>query len=156
MTQIFPGRYTANIDGDFVVFIIGFRINRLWKVHKWWPVAQAMQPMLRALAADPRKGLLHASSGIIGRGPALIQYWRSFEDLEQFARNDPHLASWKRFSREVGDSGDVGIWHETYFVRAGAYECVYGNMPRSGLAAAGQHVRVAEKGNTAAQRIGAT
>lgn len=27
-------RLTAEIDGDFVVFLIGMRVNRLWKVHK--------------------------------------------------------------------------------------------------------------------------
>ncbi len=49
----------------------------------------------------------------------------------------------------------VGIWHETYVVRAGDYECLYGNMPRFGLAKAGEHVPVASKGETAAARLGA-
>ena len=35
--------------------------------------------------------------------------------------------------------GDIGIWHETFRVRAGEYEAIYGNMPRFGLAAAGEH-----------------
>jgi hypothetical protein len=30
-------RLTATIDGDFVVFLIGMRLNQPWKVHKWWP-----------------------------------------------------------------------------------------------------------------------
>ena len=29
MAAVFNGRYTANIEGDFVVFNIGMRINRL-------------------------------------------------------------------------------------------------------------------------------
>ena len=33
-------------------------------------------------------------------------------------------------------SGDIGIWHETYLIRAGEYETVYGSMPRVGLARA--------------------
>jgi hypothetical protein len=49
----------------------------------------------------------------------------------------------------------VGIWHETYQVRAGAYECIYGNMPVIGLAAAGRHVPLAQEGQSAAVRIGA-
>ena len=28
MPQIFPGRYTADVEGDFVVFLIGMRVNR--------------------------------------------------------------------------------------------------------------------------------
>jgi len=49
------------------------------------------------------------------RGVALVQYWRSFEQLEQFARSPAatHLEAWKRFNRAVGADGSVGIWHET-------------------------------------------
>jgi hypothetical protein len=54
----------------------------------------------------------------------------------------------------VHGSGDVGIWHETYVVGAGAYESVYSNMPVFGLAAASRHVPVARKANAAAARIG--
>ena len=39
--------------------------------------------------------------------------------------------------KDVRYEGDVGIWHETFKVRAGEYESVYGNMPVMGLAAAG-------------------
>jgi hypothetical protein len=27
-------RLSAEMDGEFVVFLIGMRINRMWKVHK--------------------------------------------------------------------------------------------------------------------------
>ena len=39
-----------------------------------------------------------------------------FESLDRFARDTdrPHLEPWRRFNRAVRDSGDVGIWHETY------------------------------------------
>ena len=58
------------------------------------------------------------------------------------------------FNRAVGDNGDVGVYHETYQVKAGQYEVVYGNMPVFGLAAASAHVPVAKRGATAAERIG--
>ena len=60
----------------------------------------------------------------------------------------------KRFNRAVRASGDVGIWHETYKVRAGEYESVYVNMPRIGLAAAGAHLPIGSTGQSAARRIG--
>ena len=44
--------------------------------------------------------------------------------------------------RELMKEGPVGIWHETYLVEPGKFECVYGNMPRFGLAAAGDHVKL--------------
>jgi hypothetical protein len=27
----------AEMDGEFVVFLIGMRINKPWKLHKWLP-----------------------------------------------------------------------------------------------------------------------
>jgi hypothetical protein len=85
-----------------------------------------------------------------------VQYWRSFEQLEQFARSPSmtHLEAWKRFYRGVGGDGSVGIWHETYVVQAGQYECLYGNMPRRGLARAGQHLPVGGARETARRRMG--
>ena len=49
MGKVIPGRYTAHMDGSFVVFVIGFRINKWWAVHKWLPVMNAMTPMLQEL-----------------------------------------------------------------------------------------------------------
>lgn len=155
--RVHPGRYTAQIDGDFVVFVIGMRINKLWKLRSWVPVARAMGPMLRELALHPDKGMLGVRTMVSGRTITLIQYWRSFDQLERFARaaDDPHLAAWRRFNQTVGTGGDVGIFHETYRVPAGGYECVYNNMPVIGLAAAGDHLPVARRGETARERIGA-
>jgi len=153
---MFPGRHTAHIDGEFVVFIIGMRINRPWKPHKWLPVFTAMGPMVRELEADPDSGFLGATHGFLAAGPALVQYWRSFEHLERYARSSDarHLPAWHEFNKRVRNSGDVGIWHETYRVRAGDYEAVYGNMPRVGLAAASEHRPVGSANATAARRIG--
>ena len=156
MARRFPGRYSARIEGDFVVVLIGMRINRPWKVHKWWPVLAAMRPMLRELEADPDSGLLHVQQALIGGGPAAVQYWRSFEQLERWAR-DPdaaHLPAWREFNRRVRASGDIGIWHETYLVPAGSYEAIYGNMPRIGLATAAEHLPTADLAESAARRAG--
>ena len=39
--MIRPERLTATLDGDFVVFLIGMRVNRPLKLHRWLPVAAA-------------------------------------------------------------------------------------------------------------------
>lgn len=159
MAKVHPGRYTAQAEGEFVVFLIGMRINKPWKPHKWLPVFVAMPPMIRELEAHPEKGMMRAKIALIGSSIAYVQYWRSFEDLARFARDpdDPHLPAWKRFNKRVRGSGDVGIWHETYKVTAAGSEAVYGNMPRWGLAEAFGHAPVGStSGQSAAKRIGAS
>ncbi len=154
MSKVQPGRFSAHIEGDFVVFIIGMRVNKWWKLHKWIPVAAAMGPMVKELSTHREKGMLGARQ-YFGRTTMMVQYWRSFEALEAFSKDkdDPHLEAWRRFNAKVGTSGDVGVYHETYRVAAGGYECVYANMPVLGLASAGDHVPVARRGDSARERI---
>jgi fumigallin biosynthesis monooxygenase-like protein len=154
--RIFKGRYTAKTDKPFVVFLIGMRINKWWRLDKWWPVAYAMRPMLVSLFTNPEKGFLHAEHYWNLNGITIIQYWRSFEDLDNFARNssDPHLAPWKKYNQAIGTDGSVGIWHDTYTVNPDQFECVYGNMPRFGLTAAREHVPAIGRRETASMRLG--
>lgn len=156
MTQTFPGRYTAVTDEPFVVFIIGMRINRWWALRKWAPTALAMGPMLRTLYTHQQeKGFLAARTFLFWRGVMLVQYWRSFEDLERFARStdDPHLKAWQRFNKAIGGDGSVGIFHETYMIQPGGHETVYNNMPVFGLASAFTHTPVAGRRHTARGRL---
>ncbi len=153
MSLIFPGRFTAQVDGSCVVFVIGMRVNRLWAVHRWLPVARAMGPMLRQLLTQRELGLLHAEPLLYWRGVALVQYWRSFEQLAR-SPAATHLDVWKRFNRAVGGDGSVGIWHETCLVQAGQYEAIYGNMPRRGPARAGMHLPATGRRETARRRLG--
>ena len=139
MSKIIPARMTAQLDGDFVVFLIGMRVNKWWKFWKWIPVATAMRSMLTELAERPELGLLHARSVFGFPNILVIQYWRSFEQLHAYAsdRSQAHLPAWRDFNRKIASNGDVGIWHETYLVKDGAHESVYNNMPLWGLSAAG-------------------
>jgi len=155
-TKPASGRFTASIEGDFVVFLIGMRFNKPWMIHKWLPVVTAMFAMLRTIDEHPELGCLGYRQWT-GLTTVMVQYWRDFESLDAFARGSdlPHLEPWRRFNRAVRDSGEVGVWHETFRVRAGEYEAIYANMPVFGLAAASSRVPVAAKGETAAERIGA-
>lgn len=154
MSKVVPGYVTAELEGDFVVFLIGMRINKWWKLHKWFPVARAMGPMLRELSRHKELGLLHFTSWIGPRGPILVQYWRSVDQLEAFAKDArlPHHPAWKRWNKVGRDNADVGIWHESYVVREGTFEVLYGNMPTFGLAVAGKPVPVTQATGTAAGR----
>jgi hypothetical protein len=125
MAKTINQRMTVNMTGDFVVFIIGMRINRFWKFHKWVPVALSMPRMLKELSRKSESGLL-GFQVLFGIPPVIIQYWRSFEKLEAYAkdRSGVHFPAWQEFNRKIRSNGDVGIWHETYKVRAGEYECI--------------------------------
>ena len=155
MARIYEQRMMAEIEGDFVVFIIGMRINRPWKVYRWLPVFTAMPGMIRELYENPESGLLginfHFGFPVI----SMVQYWRSFEQLERYARSKDrqHYPAWVAFNKQIGSHGDVGIFHETYLVKAGNYETLYNNMPAIGLGAAAKLVTVSEKRQNARDRL---
>ena len=148
------GRWTAEIEGDFVVFLINARPG--WRLFRSLRDlgGRSMQKMLDYLMEHPEKGLLgYQAHGVFG---PIVQYWRSFDQLEAFARDkdDPHLEVWRNYWKRVGKSTRSGIWHETFLVKAGQYEAIYGNMPPIGLGKAGRLVPVAEA-RSARERIGA-
>lgn len=138
MPRVRSERLTASIDGDFVVFLIGMRVNNPLKINKWMPVLMAMPRMIKELTLHPEMGLLHAELWF-GRTTIMVQYWRSMEQLLAYAMNKDaeHLPAWQAFNRSVGTDGSVGIWHETYAASPGTYESIYANMPPFGLGKAG-------------------
>jgi hypothetical protein len=152
MADIYAQRMTAEVEGDFVVFLIGMRITKPWRVHKWWPVFRAMRPMLKELSARPESGFLGYTFG----WPVIVQYWRSFEALEAYAhsRDQKHWPAWVAFNQRSGRSrDDVGIWHETYRVRAGEYEAIYSGMPAFGLGKIGALVPATGRRESARGRL---
>jgi hypothetical protein len=155
MSKVRAERLAAHIDGDFVVFLIGMRINSLARVHKWLPVATAMPRMLKELQQRPELGLLHYEIWG-GRTTLVLQYWRSIEQLLAYATNRQaeHLPAWRAFNQAVGTNGAVGIWHETYCVSAGNHESVYVNMPEFGLGKAGGLRSATGSRQSAAERLG--
>jgi hypothetical protein len=154
MKNINKGRMTAEMDNEFVVFLIGMRINKWWKIHQWLPVMLAMPKMINELYKNPQLGFYHQESWF-GRTTLMVQYWQSFEHLEAYAkdRNANHLPAWAKFNKTIGNSGDVGVWHETYLIKKGCDESLYINMPRFGLAKAGNHVALNKKLKTAKDRL---
>src|ERR1700752_2154227 len=101
---VIPTRMSAEIEGDFVVFLIGMRINKPWKVHKWLPVLLAMPKMLKELAKHPESGFLgHIFSPVV-----IVQYWRSFDHLEKYARSHDqlHWPEWVAFNKRMAKSRD--------------------------------------------------
>lgn len=152
--QMISKRMSGKMDGDFVVFLIGMRVNRWWRVWQWLRVASAMPQMQRELAMHPELGCLGAENWF-GRTTMMVSYWRSTEHLMSYAkkRDSLHLPAWRAFNKNVGTNGDVGIWHETYRVRPGDYENVYVNMQPFGLGKVGELVEAHGKRESAEGRL---
>lgn len=131
---IIARRVTAQIEGDFVVFLIGARLNKPWKFWKFKWVGDAMQGMIAELEKKPESGFLGYENWV-SLAPVMIQYWRSEAQLMAYARqrDATHYPAWVHFNKVYAREPDVGIWHETYLVKAGNYECIYNNMPAWGL-----------------------
>lgn len=151
--EIFPGRYTVENQEDIVVFTIGMRINKWWAIHKWFPVFKAMPPMIRELYMNKDLGCLSMEHFYSLRTTLLLQYWRSEEDLMAYARGQKHLEAWNEFNKKVGNNDAVGIYHETFLVKQGNYESVYGNMPKFGLGKVFGISKITKRNNSFKRRI---
>jgi hypothetical protein len=152
--KIFEGRYTTENNEEMVIFLIGMRINKWWAIHKWFPVFKAMPGMIRELYQNRDDLGFKSMESFFGlKTTVMIQYWRSTEDLLSYAKGQQHLTAWKNFNSKVGNNDSVGIYHETYHVRKGEYESLYGNMPLYGLAKAAKHIPVTSNLHSATKRL---
>jgi len=60
--HIVRGRWAGKLDGDFVVFLIGARLNSPNGLATVRKMGEGMGQMLKELEADPASGLLNAES----------------------------------------------------------------------------------------------
>ena len=158
MAEILEGRWTAKVEGDFVVFLIGAKVRNPLRGLKALPLLGSMNAMLKDLA---RSG---GAEGFLGYqrhgGPfgVIVQYWRSMDDLERFARKPDgrHAEVWREWFRAAQHKNpSVSIWHESFFVPAGRYEAVYQNVSPIGLLRAGRPEKVGARSDSARRRLGA-
>ncbi|MBV9989980.1 MAG: DUF4188 domain-containing protein [Alphaproteobacteria bacterium] len=143
MTTIVPGRFTAQTDKPVVLFLIGMRINNLLALSDIAFMSKTMPAMLQELSQKQDSGMLWFRTHVsLPRYISVQQYWESFDKLLAYAHDKEghHFPMWAEFNRRIMKSRNIGIWHETYLVEPGKFECVYGNMPPFGLAAATSQV----------------
>lgn len=77
-------------------------------------INEEMAPALDAAqAAGP---LLLNRPLMTDEGPVLMQYWRSYEDLDQWTRQLPHMRWWRWLLDNAGS--DLSFYHEIYQVKA--------------------------------------
>jgi hypothetical protein len=158
MAKHLPTRTMADVKEPLVLFLIGMRVNTLWRVWEWLPSFLAMGPMIVELYKNPELGFLSARTEMAGRTITVIQYWKSFEALEAYAANGQrkHRPAWTAFyKRATSGTGAVGIYHETYVIRPGEVESLYVDMPANfGLGGAVGSVPVGPRTESARARKG--
>jgi hypothetical protein len=118
-------RTTVNLSAfpDLVVIYLGMRVRTL----RGLKTVFSFGPKISAAVAAKPEGLLLHENVFFSVYPLHIgmrQYWRDFQSLENWARSLPHQQWWQEFLR---DSGGVGFWHETYFMRGGM-EAIYDDL----------------------------
>jgi hypothetical protein len=107
-----------------------------------WEHPQLVVAVFESQVYTPEGGRLYAESGIVDqimesleqaeghlltrrfateRGGVLLQYWRSFDDLERYSRTMPHTAWWRWLVKHRGQG--IGFHHEIYQARTA--EAIY-------------------------------
>lgn len=151
-------RTTHNVQDtpdELVVFHIGMRINKPWRIDAWLPTFFAMPPMIRELSTDPDSGLLGHRLLFGERGATVVMWFDSVAKLYAYANDSAqrHRPAWLEFLRRSRRApGAVGIWHETYHVARA--ETFYGDTPNLGLGRAVGTVPITRHTATAGDRIG--
>ncbi|GAC1472304.1 MAG: hypothetical protein NVSMB9_19400 [Isosphaeraceae bacterium] len=83
-------------------------------------------------------GLLLSESFRLGWGHlGVLQYWRSFDDLEAWSHRAPHAEWWRAAVDRMRNKGDLGVYHETYLVPRQNVESIFLGCAPAGLLAFG-------------------
>lgn len=138
--EISPGRWVADPPPGTTLVLFGLRVNRWMAICSWLPLVRALRQMLAEAKAEPEtSGLLWYASWRDGRVFTVLSYWRDMGAAMGWAQDRPfqHVRVWRRYNRgRVGDSGDVGLWHEVIEIDPERLHTIYRDMDRRGLAAA--------------------
>ena len=157
---------TDTHDDEVVVFMLGMKVLRPWRVDQWGFVTVAMARMMTEIETNRRLkvgtdddlGYLGGFSTMGLHGPVVTQYWRSSDDLIRYAHDTDrvHRGAWLQLYRLAHRSSKagVGLWHETYVVPAGQHETIYGNMKPIGLGKLVGAVPLNERTRTSSARLG--
>jgi hypothetical protein len=80
------------------------------------------EEMYSALERAQEAGILLQNRGVMTpEGPVLMQYWRSYEDLDTWARRLPHMRWWRWLLENAGP--ELSFYHEIYQVKTA--EAIY-------------------------------
>lgn len=153
---------TDTHEGSLVVFVLGMSPGSLWRWAQSIFVSRSMFRMQSELerdrANDRVTGYLGGFNAMSLSGPVVVQYWRSFEDLESYSHDMDfaHRPAWLKFYKMTHDArvSRVGLWHETYRVPTKSHESIYVDLRTPvGLGAAVGTQELTRRGRTSRERL---
>ena len=156
MRQLNKSRMIANLEGEFLVFVIELQVHKLWRFWQWYPAVKGMNRMLFELLENKEYGLLSFEYRFAMRQQFFLMYWRSYEHMHNWAlsRDATHIEGWKMLNQLMRDHPDIiGFWHESFVVQPDQYESFYRNVPAVGLGQAGQLIPLQGGMKSGARRL---
>jgi hypothetical protein len=116
---------------------LGFQVRRLSAL----PFAVRLGRAIDRAAAEAMKadaGLFGSERfGIAWNHFGVLQYWRSFDELEAWSHRAPHSEWWRAAVERGRTRKDLGIYHEVFLVPRQQVESIYLDCRPAGLAAFG-------------------
>lgn len=111
------------------------------------------QSAIEAKAADA--GLLDSERFLIKWNHfGFLQYWRSYQALEDWSHKPPHSVWWREALERIRLRSDFGIYHETFLVPRSGVESIYLDCPPVGIAAFGVKGEAVGGSTTSRDRLG--
>ena len=111
--------------------------------------------MRREVERAEAAGLLGSERFSIGwRHVGVLQYWTSFESLEDWSHRPPHADWWRSAVDRMRTKGDFGVYHEAFLVPRGNVETIYLDCPPIGVARFGTTAAPVGPKTTARDRLG--
>ena len=122
MSEVPDGTYIARLweHPELCIGIFGLQIQSA-EGAALYEASGIQDEMIAALAEADGDGLLLTRRLQSDEGPLIMVYWRSYADLDRWARRQPHSRWWKWLFDHEGQG--VGFYHEIY--QAKAAEALY-------------------------------
>ncbi|KAI4729589.1 hypothetical protein E4T49_02724 [Aureobasidium sp. EXF-10728] len=142
---VIPEHYSAQLPGeadgglespaesDICVFLIGSKVNHPFGLFApgYKEMGSQFASMVKEIEQDREKHGFLGSRSLVGAESATnnetmtIMYFKSSEHIQAYATGPTHRKSLTWWAKHAAQYPHLGIFHETYQVRAKNYETVY-------------------------------
>ena len=113
---------------------VGLQVRRLGAFFFARRIGKAIDRSAKE-AKEADVGLLASEQFLINPTHfGVLQYWRTFEEMEAWTHRPPHADWWKDAAERQRTKGDFGIYHETFLVPRDRIEAIYLNCLPTGIA----------------------